>query len=108
MAAPMAEVYDILNDFKWDLVASIPVVLVLASAGGYWMNRRALAPVDGITSTARSISEHNLSMRLSIPATGDELQRLSETFNQMRTAWRELSCESPSSLPTLHMNFGRP
>src|SRR5439155_4046750 len=37
----------------------------------------------GITNTARSISEHNLSMRLAIPSTGDELQRLSETFNQM-------------------------
>jgi signal transduction histidine kinase len=39
--------------------------------------------VDAITSTARSIGEHNLSRRLQIPRTGDELQRLSETFNQM-------------------------
>src|SRR5207244_8967971 len=58
-------------------------VLVLASLGGYWMSRRALAPVDAITSTARSISEHRLSMRLVNLNTGDELQRLAETFNQM-------------------------
>src|SRR5207249_923682 len=45
--------------------------------------RRALAPVDAMTSTARSISEHSLSRRLASPQTGDEVQRLSETFNQM-------------------------
>lgn len=47
------------------------------------MSRRALAPVDAITSTARSISEHSLSRRLASLQTGDELQRLAETFNQM-------------------------
>ena len=49
----------------------------------YWMSRRALAPVDAISSTARSISEHSLSRRLASFKTGDELQRLAETFNQM-------------------------
>jgi len=83
LAAPLAEAYHILGDFRWLLVASIPIVLILASSGGYWMSRRALAPVDEITRTARSVSEHNLSMRLAIAETGDELQRLSETFNQM-------------------------
>ena len=34
-------------------------------------------------STARSISEHSLSRRLAILKTGDELERLAETFNQM-------------------------
>lgn len=70
LAAPMAEAYDIPNDFKWLLLASLPIALIVASSGGYWMSRRALAPVDGITSTARSISEHNLSKRLAIAPTG--------------------------------------
>src|SRR5256712_7407857 len=47
------------------------------------MSRRALAPVDTMISTARSISEHSLSRRLAILKTGDELERLAETFNQM-------------------------
>jgi signal transduction histidine kinase len=42
-----------------------------------------LSPVDQITQTARSISVQNLSSRLSVPQTGDELQRLSETLNNM-------------------------
>jgi heavy metal sensor kinase len=57
--------------------------LLCATAGGYWMSRRALAPVDQITHTARSISVHNLSSRLVVPKTRDELQRLSETLNGM-------------------------
>ena len=83
LAAPVAETYDVLQRFLWLLVSSIPAVLVLASLGGYWMSRRALAPVDVMTSTARSISEHSLSRRLASLKTGDELQRLAETFNQM-------------------------
>src|SRR5262249_52933962 len=83
LAAPLAEVFDVLRRLQWLLLLSIPLVLVAASFGGYWMSRRALAPVDAITSTARSISEHSLSRRLADLKTGDELQRLIETFNQM-------------------------
>lgn len=83
LAAPVADAYDTLQRFQWLLIVPIPVVLLLASAGGYWMSRRALAPVDGMTSAAQSIGEHNLSQRLRIPAATDELQRLAQTFNQM-------------------------
>jgi two-component system, OmpR family, heavy metal sensor histidine kinase CusS len=95
LATPIDDAYHILTDFQWVLLTSIPVVLVFASGGGYWMSRRALSPVDRIASTARSISERNLSMRLAIPSTADELQRLSETFNQMmdrlETAFRRIT-----------------
>ncbi len=57
--------------------------LLMAALGGYWISRRALAPVDEITQAARSIGIQNLSRRLTVPATGDELQRLSETWNDM-------------------------
>lgn len=83
LAAPVVEAYKILQRFQWLLLSSIPLVLVLASAGGYWMSRRALAPVDEITRAAQLVSEHNLSGRLVIPRAADELQRLAVTFNQM-------------------------
>ena len=65
------------------LLWSTPVVLVLAWLGGYWISRRALAPVDEITREARVIGIQNLSQRLAVPASGDEIQRLSETWNGM-------------------------
>lgn len=47
------------------------------------MSRRALEPVDAITRAARSIGIENLSERLEVPAAGDELARLAETWNGM-------------------------
>jgi len=47
------------------------------------MSRRALAPVDEITRTARSITADKLAERLIVPKTGDELERLSTTLNEM-------------------------
>jgi signal transduction histidine kinase len=82
-AIPLGEFYGALHRFATLLFVSIPILLLSAAAGGYWMSRRALAPVDQITQTARNISVQNLSSRLLVPKTGDELQRLSETLNSM-------------------------
>jgi signal transduction histidine kinase len=59
------------------------MMLLISSAGGYWLSRRALRPVDRITATARSISIRNISGRVPVTATGDEIQRLAETCNDM-------------------------
>jgi heavy metal sensor kinase len=83
VAAPIGEILESLERFRWTLVVFIPIVLLASSAGGYVVSRRALKPVDEISATARSISIHNLSERLTVPETGDELQRLSETLNEM-------------------------
>jgi heavy metal sensor kinase len=82
-AFEMDDFYEALNHFALLLWISIPLLLVGAAAGGYWISTRALAPVDQITQTALSISAQNLSSRLVVPHTGDELQRLSETLNGM-------------------------
>jgi len=83
VAAPTHELVEGLTGFKWVLILLVPVVLLAATAGGWWMSRRALQPVDQVTATARSIGEQNLGKRLPVPNTEDELQRLSETLNQM-------------------------
>ena len=83
VAAPMDDFYDALNRFKWVVLILSPLLLVLASGGGYWMSRRALAPVDQITRAAQEINSNNLSKRLDVPPSRDELQRLSETLNGM-------------------------
>ena len=83
VAAPLAAMQQGLDDALWVLAPMLPLLLLLASAGGYFMSRRALAPVDRITQTARSITAENLSQRLAVPNTGDELGRLSTTLNEM-------------------------
>jgi heavy metal sensor kinase len=65
------------------LLVSIPVFLLCAAFGGYWMSRHALDPVNQIIRAAKNISAQNLSSRLEVPLTGDELQSLSETLNGM-------------------------
>jgi signal transduction histidine kinase len=65
------------------LFSLVPVVIVVACAGGAWLSRRALKPVDEITTAAQTIGIGNLSLRLRAPQTGDELQRLTEVWNVM-------------------------
>jgi len=82
-AAPESGNLVVLESFCRGLLASVPILLLISSVAGYWLSRRALLPVDRITATARSISIRSLSERLPVTATGDELQRLAETCNDM-------------------------
>lgn len=95
VAQPLENTEATLRRSRTLLLWLAPVVLGIASLGGYWISGRALAPVDEITRAAQSIGIQNLSGRLTVPATGDELQRLSQTWNAMlarlETAVKRLS-----------------
>lgn len=82
-AVPMDDEVDTLRLFRTYLFMFAPLLLVVAAGGGYWLSRRALAPVDALVRTARDISGINLDRRLPKLETGDELQRLSDTLNEM-------------------------
>jgi two-component system, OmpR family, heavy metal sensor histidine kinase CusS len=82
-ASPEAEHTLILDSFWEGLLASAPMLLLISSACGYWLSRRALKPVDRIAAAARSISIRNLSERLPVARTSDEIERLAETCNEM-------------------------
>ena len=83
VAAPLEGTKSTLRHVRELLLWATPAVLFIASLGGYWISRRALQPVDAITRAAQSIGIENLSQRLDVPASGDELQRLSQTWNGM-------------------------
>jgi heavy metal sensor kinase len=77
------DIVSTLNLFGRYLLIFEVLMLGAASGLGYWLSGKALAPVDTLTRTARSISGTNLSSRLERLNTGDELQRLSDTLNEM-------------------------
>jgi heavy metal sensor kinase len=83
MGVPADDVVETLHLFRYYLLMFAPVLLLVAAGGGYWLSRRALAPVDALVRTARDISGTNLNSRLQKLETGDELQRLSDTLNEM-------------------------
>jgi heavy metal sensor kinase len=72
-----------LANLRLALLILAPLAVAASSFGGYWLARRGLAPVDGITRLAREIGASQLSRRLPTPSVNDEIGRLVETFNQM-------------------------
>ncbi len=83
VATTMNEAFEALEGFRWMLWLATPLLLITASAGGFWLSGLALAPVDEISHAAQRISIENLADRLEVTPTGDQLQRLSETLNAM-------------------------
>jgi signal transduction histidine kinase len=57
--------------------------LLLALGGGWWLTRKALAPVAALTQAAGRINEQSLRQQLPRSGNGDELDRLTEVFNGM-------------------------
>src|SRR5262249_23594431 len=62
---------------------SIAIVVVLGIAGGLFVTRRLLKRVDAMTGTTQRIMAGDLSGRLAIAGTGDELDRLAGNLNAM-------------------------
>jgi len=83
VADPQRKFEGVLRAFTTVLLVSTPFILALATACGLWLGRRALKPVARISDDARAITESNLSARLAVPDSRDEMQQLSETLNDM-------------------------
>ena len=62
---------------------TVPVLLLLASLGGYWLAARALAPVAAMSRKAASIGSANMGERLVASNPHDELGQLASVFNAM-------------------------
>jgi signal transduction histidine kinase len=62
---------------------SIAIVVVLGIAGGFFVTRRVLKRVDAMTGTTQRIMSGDLSGRLPIAGSNDELDRLAGNLNVM-------------------------
>lgn len=83
VAQPLRFHYASLREFAASLLILIPLLVVIAGLGGYWLSGKALSPVHQIVEEARAIDSSRLSQRLTVPAARDELRSLSETLNSM-------------------------
>ncbi len=76
--------------FNTDLVrlrnlflAALPVALLLAAGGAWFLAGRTLRPVIALTRTAEGITAKGLDQRIAVPVHDHEFARLVEVFNSM-------------------------
>ncbi len=74
----------IINNLLLIMMVSLPISLVLILGGGYWIIRRALAPIKTMSDTAQQIERDlDLSKRIFLAEGNSELHQLAKTFNSM-------------------------
>lgn len=61
----------------------VPIGLLLAGLGGWFLAHRSLAPVVAMADRARRLGGEDLSGRLPVANPRDELGRLAQTFNEL-------------------------
>lgn len=70
-----------LRNLAWKISASGAALWALGLFGGWWLAGRAIQPVAAISRTASRIAGGNVSERIDIANTADELGQLSHTLN---------------------------
>ena len=85
IAHSVAVIYSSLQTLLIVLLIILIFSVIPAFFGGYFLAGRALEPISDMSKKLKKISEENLSERLIIPKTGDELEELARTFNDLLT-----------------------
>ena len=83
VASPLLEQENTLSQARSAFYLAIPLALLLAGLGGYFLARKSLAPVVTMGDQAARIGASNLNERLPVPANNAELGRLARTFNEL-------------------------
>jgi heavy metal sensor kinase len=65
------------------LLLAGPAALAATALGGWWLARKALLPVERMTSQAQRIGIDRLDERIALPEANDEIRRLAVTLNAM-------------------------
>ncbi len=80
----LAEMNSTLEWVRTLLTLGSLLAMIVAAAGGAFLARTTLRPIDEITGTARRIGRtQHLAERIAIEDRGDEVSRLADTFNEM-------------------------
>jgi heavy metal sensor kinase len=82
-AQSLRPINDVVEDLREQLFLGIPLILLFAGFGGYFLANRALRPIQQITRTAQEITAQDLSRRIAYQGAMDEVGSLARTFDQM-------------------------
>jgi signal transduction histidine kinase len=83
VAVPLTFLENQIKSRRYFLEVLIPLVILVATLGGFFLSTRALRPVTEIIRKANEIQAHKLTERLPVPAAKDEIYNLAHTLNQM-------------------------
>lgn len=83
VAEPLRDLLSALHELTLYFALLVFAALLLTAVTGYWIGRRALAPVEQIRREADAIDTADLTARLQVPRIDDELGRLARTLNSM-------------------------
>lgn len=72
-----------LRRLRRDFFAGVPLILLLASLGGYFLARKSLSPIALMSEQTRRITAEKLSLRLDVPNPRDEVGCLATTINEL-------------------------
>ncbi len=81
VAAALASIDDVRDQFAWVLIWLVPFVAVAGAASAWLVLRQALMPVRNISQAAQRITASNLPSALPLRGTGDELDQVAAAFN---------------------------
>ena len=71
-----------MKDLGIGFATALPAVGVVVFFGGMWLARRTVAPLAELSAAAERISARSPSERLPVPATQDEIAKLTEVLNR--------------------------
>jgi heavy metal sensor kinase len=85
VAEPLSVVEEGLSRLRRNFLAGVPLILLLASAGGYFLARKSLASIASMNLQTQRITAERLSSRLDVTNPRDELGQLATTINDLLT-----------------------
>ena len=74
---------DTLENLLYILLFIIPIILILATVGGYFLIYKSFHPIEQIIKNLKEINAKNLSKRLARLENGDEIDSLSKEINNL-------------------------
>lgn len=83
VAEPLSVVEEGLRRLRRDFLFGVPLILLLASLGGYFLARKSLLPIALMNQQTQRITAENLSAQLDVANPRDEVGRLAITINEL-------------------------